>query len=251
MGRLCAFSFRLSFQVPCRALPSLPAPTEPLPRRPACRLALSLPYRMLCRACQVALLPALICRAGRHAMDPPLYLLYLRSYFRDCTVIAMASKEHPVRRRQQERRVGRASRGRVRREGRFLPVCAPGVSWSARGRLRAATPPGQPWTPAMPRPQGRHGRRAPSLCRPLHRACRRRVWRAVPPVRPAMACHHSHHREGDRRGRRGDGTGPAGSVTAGAPGDQTRELRRSPSTARRGVSRTEAPFAKQKYCFFA
>ena len=96
--------------------------------------------------------------------------------------------------------MGSASRGMVRRLGRFFPRVRPRVSQIARGGLSGATPRGQPWTSAVTLPPGRNGLiawrmavlslfRAPSLGRHVHRALLRSVWLDVPPILPATACH--------------------------------------------------------------
>jgi hypothetical protein len=84
------------------------------------------------------------------------------------------------------------------------PVCATGVSLLARGRLSGATPRGQPWTPAVTRPQGYAElsmRRmavlwpggAPSLGHHVHRALLRNAWLDFAPRIPATACHERNY----------------------------------------------------------
>src|SRR4029434_7065224 len=56
--------------------------------------------------------------------------------------------EAMARRRKEDGRVGSASRGMVRRLGRFFSRVRPRVSQIAREGLIGATPRGQPWTSA-------------------------------------------------------------------------------------------------------
>jgi hypothetical protein len=62
-----------------------------------------------------------------------------------------------ARRRKEDGRVGSASRGMVRRWGRFFSRVRYRVSLSARGCLIGATPRGQPWTSAVTLPPERNG----------------------------------------------------------------------------------------------
>jgi hypothetical protein len=91
-----------------------------------------------------------------------------------------------ARRRKEDGRVGSASRGMVRRWGRFFSRVRPRVPQIARGGLSGAPPRGQPWTSAVTLPPGRNGLigwrmavlstfREPSLCRHMHRALLRSV----------------------------------------------------------------------------
>jgi hypothetical protein len=107
-----------------------------------------------------------------------------------------------ARRRKEDGRVGSASRGMVRRWGRFFSRVRPRVSQIARGGLLGATPRGQPWTSAGTLPPGRNGLnawrlavlstfRAPSLGRHVHRALWRSVWLDLTPLIAATACHQS------------------------------------------------------------
>ena len=91
-----------------------------------------------------------------------------------------------ARRRKEDGRVGSASRGMVRRWGRFFSRVRPWVSQIAREGLSGTTPRGQPWTSAMTLPPGRNGLNAwrmavlstfrePSLGRHVHRALLRSV----------------------------------------------------------------------------
>src|SRR5215471_7577873 len=123
----------------------------------------------------------------------------------------MTSNDHAVWRRhcqeaKEDGRVGSASRGMVRRLGRFFSRVRPRVSQSARGGLSGATPRGQPWTSAVTVPPGRNGLiawrmavlspfREPSLCRYVHRALWRSVWLDVPPIIAATTCHQRNYVE--------------------------------------------------------
>jgi hypothetical protein len=102
--------------------------------------------------------------------------------------------------------VGSASRGMVRRWGRFFSRVRPRVSQSARGGLIGATPRGQPWTSAVTLPHGRNGLsarrmavlytfREPSLCRHVHRKFMRSAWLDLTPIIPATACHQRNYVE--------------------------------------------------------
>ena len=106
--------------------------------------------------------------------------------------------------------MGSASRGMVRRLGRFFSRVRPRVSQIARGGLIGATPRGQPWTSAVTLPQGRNGLsarrmavletfRAPALCRHVHRAFMRNAVRDFTPILPATACHQRNDVERYRR----------------------------------------------------
>ena len=115
-----------------------------------------------------------------------------------------------ARRRQEDGRVGRASRGLVRRWARVFSRVRPRVSQLARGGLSGATPRGQPSTAAVTLPPGRNGLiawrmaalwtfRTPSLGRHVHRAFLRSVVLDVTPILAATACHQSNHVERYRR----------------------------------------------------
>src|SRR4029453_8179050 len=85
--------------------------------------------------------------------------------------------------------------------GSFLLPCAvTRVSLLAVGCLRGATPRGQPWTPTVTLPQGRHGLRAwrmavlspfreLSLCRHVHHELWRSVLLDSTPIIAATTCH--------------------------------------------------------------
>jgi hypothetical protein len=105
-----------------------------------------------------------------------------------------------ARRRKEDGRVGSASRGMVRRWGRFFSHVRPRVSQIARGGLIGATPRGQPWTSAVTLPPGRNGLiawrmavwwtfREPSLCRHVHRELLRSVLLDLTRIIAATACH--------------------------------------------------------------
>ena len=105
-----------------------------------------------------------------------------------------------ARRRQEDGRVGRASRGLVRRWARVFSRVRPRVSQLARGGLRGATPRGQPSTAAVTLPPGRNGLigwrmavlstfREPSLCRHVHRELLRSVLLNLTRIIPATTCH--------------------------------------------------------------
>jgi hypothetical protein len=105
----------------------------------------------------------------------------------------------------QEAKIGEAGGPRITRNlkrlGRFSSrVRPPGCSWSWCG----ATPRGQPWTPAVPRPQGCDGLsmrrmavlwpvREPSLGRQVHRELLRNAWRDFALRIPATACHQRNY----------------------------------------------------------
>ena len=114
--------------------------------------------------------------------------------------------EAMARRRKEDGRVGSASRGMVRRWGRFFSRVRPRVSQIARGGLLGATPRGQPWTSAVTLPPGRNGLiawrmavlstlREPSLCRHVHRALLRSVWLDVTPRITTTACNQGNNVE--------------------------------------------------------
>ena len=111
-----------------------------------------------------------------------------------------------ARRRQEDGRVGRASRGLVRRWARVFSRVRPRVSQLARGGLSGATPRGQPSTAAVTLPPGRNGLiawwiavlstfREPSLCRHVHRALLRSVLLDVTPIIAATACYQRNYVE--------------------------------------------------------
>src|SRR4029453_12246119 len=111
-----------------------------------------------------------------------------------------------ARRRKEDGQVGSASRGMVRRWGRFFSRVRPRVSQIARGDLIGATPRGQPWTSAGTLPPRRNGLiawrmvvlspfRAPSLCRHVHRELLRSVLLDVTPIIAATACHQRNYVE--------------------------------------------------------
>ena len=115
-----------------------------------------------------------------------------------------------ARRRKEDGRVGSASRGMVRRWGRFFSRVCPRVSQSWRGGLIGATPRGQPWTSAVLLPPGRNGLsawrmtvlstfRGPSLCRHVHRELLRSVLLDLTPRIAATACHQRNYVERDSR----------------------------------------------------
>ena len=96
--------------------------------------------------------------------------------------------------------MGSASRGIVRRLGRFFSRVRPRVSQIARGGLSGATPRGQPWTSAVTLPQGRNGLiawrvavlstfRAPFLCSHVSRELLRSALLDLTPIISATACH--------------------------------------------------------------
>ena len=102
--------------------------------------------------------------------------------------------------------MGSASRGMVRRWGRFFSRVRPRVSQIARKGLIGATPRGQPWTAAVTLPHGRNGLnarqmavlstfRAPALCRHVHRELLRSALLDMPPIRPTTACHQRNYVE--------------------------------------------------------
>ena len=112
---------------------------------------------------------------------------------------SMRCGEAMARRRKEDGQVGSASRGMVRRWGRFFSRVRLRVSQIAREGLIGATPRGQPWTSAVTLPPGRSGLiawriavlstcRAPSLCRHVHRALLRSVLLDVTPIISATAC---------------------------------------------------------------
>ena len=120
--------------------------------------------------------------------------------------------EAMARRRKEERRAGIASRGMVRRWGRFFSRVRPRVSQIASGGLSGATPRGQPWTSAVTLPPGRNGLiawrmavvsplREPALCRHVPREFMRSAWLAVTPIIAATACHQSNDVETYSRSR--------------------------------------------------
>src|SRR5438132_3581555 len=111
-----------------------------------------------------------------------------------------------ARRRKEDGRVGSASRGMVRRWGRFFSRARPRVSQIARGGLIGATPRGQPWTSAVTLLPGRNGLsawrmaalwtfRASSLCRHVHRELLRSAWLDLSPIIAATACHQRNYVE--------------------------------------------------------
>ena len=96
--------------------------------------------------------------------------------------------------------MGSASRGMVRRWGRFFSRVRPRVSQVARGGLIGATPRGQPSTAAVTLPPGRHGLiawrmaalwtfRTPALGRHVHRELLRSVLLDLTPIIPATPCY--------------------------------------------------------------
>src|SRR5262249_19601559 len=124
--------------------------------------------------------------------------------------------EAMARRRKEDGRVGSASRGMVRRLGRFFSRVRPRVSQIAIGGLIGATPRGQSWTSAVLLPPRRNGLiawrmaglspfRAPSLGRHVHRALLRSVLLDLIPIMAATACHQSNYVERYSRSITGDG----------------------------------------------
>src|SRR5262249_47557179 len=118
----------------------------------------------------------------------------------------MQCGEVMARRRKEDGWVGSASRGMVRRWGRFFFRVRPRVSQIAREGLIGATPRGQPWTAAVTLPPGRNGLiawriaawwtfRAPSLGRHVHRALLRSGLLDVTPIIAATACHQRNYVE--------------------------------------------------------
>jgi hypothetical protein len=102
--------------------------------------------------------------------------------------------------------VGSASRGLVRRLGRFFSRVRPRVSQIARGGLIGATHRGQPSTSVVTLPPGRNGLsawrmavlstfREPSLGRHVHRELLRSVLLDLTPVIAATACHQINYVE--------------------------------------------------------
>src|SRR5215831_8582532 len=118
----------------------------------------------------------------------------------------MQCGEAMARRRKEDGRVGSASRGMVRRWGRFFSHVRPRVSQIARGGLIGATPRGQPWTSAVTLPPGRNGLiawrmavlstfREPSLGRHVHRELLRSVLLDLTSIIAATACHQRNYVE--------------------------------------------------------
>src|SRR5262252_357309 len=119
----------------------------------------------------------------------------------------MTSNDHAVWRShcqeaKEDGGVGSASRGMVRRLGRFFSRVRPRVSQIARRGLLGATPRGQPWTSAVTLPPGRSRLiawrmavlstfREPSLCRHVHRELLRSMLLDLTPIIAATACHQS------------------------------------------------------------
>ena len=108
--------------------------------------------------------------------------------------------------------MGSASRGMVRRLGRFFSRVRPRVSQIAGGGLIGATPRGQPWTSAVTLPPGRNGLiawrmaglstfREPSLCRHVHRELLRSVLLDLTPIIAATTCHQKNYVERYSRSR--------------------------------------------------
>jgi hypothetical protein len=125
----------------------------------------------------------------------PLICCHIKSFRPACSC-----GEAMARRQKEERRAGLASRGMVRRLGRFASRVHHRLSPIARGCLSGATPRGQPWTSAVTLPQGCNGLsawlravlnmfRKPSLCHQVHGEFMRSTLRALPPMIPATACH--------------------------------------------------------------
>jgi hypothetical protein len=111
-----------------------------------------------------------------------------------------------ARRRKEDGRMGSASRGMVRRWGRFFSRVRPRVSQIARRGLIGATPRGQPWTSAVTLPPGRSGLnawrmavlsplRTPSLGRHVHRELLRSVLLDLSPRMTTTACHQRNYVE--------------------------------------------------------
>jgi hypothetical protein len=118
----------------------------------------------------------------------------------------MQCGEAMARRRKEDGRLGSASRGMVRRLGRFFSRKRPRVSQIERGGLISTTPRGQPWTSAVTLSPGRNGLsarrmavlsmfRVPSLCRHVHRELLRSVLLGVTPIMAATACHQRNYVE--------------------------------------------------------
>ena len=109
-----------------------------------------------------------------------------------------------ARRRKEDGRVGSASRGMVRRWGRFVSRVRPRVSPIARGGRSGAPPRGQPWTSAVTLPPRRNGLiawrmavlstfREPSLCRHVHRELLCSVWLDVTSIIAPTVCHQRNY----------------------------------------------------------
>jgi hypothetical protein len=88
----------------------------------------------------------------------------------------------------------------------LLPCAATGVSLLAVWCLIGATPRGQPWTPAVTRPQGCNGLsarrmavlytfRVPSLGRQGHREFMRNTWLDLTTIMPATTYHRRSYAE--------------------------------------------------------
>jgi hypothetical protein len=160
----------------------------------------------------------------------------------------------------QEAKIGEAGGPRITRNlkrlGRFSSrVRPPGCPWSWCG----ATPRGQPWTPAVPRPQGGDGLsmrrmavlwpvREPSLGRQVHRELLRNAWRDFALRIPATACHQRNyvgHTVGLERGDHrvpdadvGQGAQRSGSITPGGACSRRRSVRRPcPASPESGETR--------------
>ena len=111
----------------------------------------------------------------------------------------------------QEAKIGEVGGHRMTKEFEairpfLLPYVATGVSLLAVWCLSGATPRGQPWTPAVTRPQGCDGLstrrmavlwtfREPSLCRHVHRELLRSAWLDLTPIIPTTACHQRNYVE--------------------------------------------------------
>src|SRR5262249_9483111 len=112
-----------------------------------------------------------------------------------------------ARRRKSDGRVGSASRGMVRRLGRFSSrVHHRGVLDRDRVPRIGATPRGQPWMSAVTLPHGRdrlsarrmatlYTFRRPSLYRQVHRELLRSVLLDLTPIIAATACHQRNYVE--------------------------------------------------------